>query len=151
MLKINPGRTYRFAGLAIAGGMSLAGVVLAVPDAAHEEPAKEQVIEKKVIVRNGPNGNRMVEGAEPGDHRAARQQMRRREGRNCRPAAAAPTRNGDQAGHLRREGRGSAGLADALTKAMARIDAENSDLDPKVKADLKAKMEAKIRDLRAKG
>jgi len=42
-------------------------------------------------------------------------------------------------------------LADALTKAIVRIDAENSDIDPKVKADLKAKMEAKIRELRAAG
>ena len=93
----------------------------------------------------------MVEGVEPGDLE--------RLGNKCGGEKAEISAGGDGADKKSviklvicgEKGAGSAGLADALTKAMVRIDAENSDLDPKVKADLKAKMEAKIRELRAKG
>ena len=49
------------------------------------------------------------------------------------------------------KGQGAAGLADALSKAMANIDKDNRELDPKLRDELRAKIDAKIRELRTKG
>jgi hypothetical protein len=49
------------------------------------------------------------------------------------------------------KGQGAAGLADALSKAMTNIDKDNRDVDPKIRAELRAKIDAKIRELRSKG
>ena len=147
MLTVNHGPARRLSGLLIAGGMSIAGLALAVPAVAHEEPGKQEIFEKKVIIHGGPDGQH----AGPGDLE--------RLGTHCDGEKVEITAGGGSGGKKNEvklficgdKGAGAAGLADALSKAMRHIDSDNRDLDPKVKADLKAKMKAKIRELRAKG
>lgn len=138
-----PGR--RLAGLLIAAGMSLGGLALAVPAIAHPESTEQQVIEKKVVIHGGP-GHADTRDIE-------------RLGTHCDGDKVEITADGGPA-HKKQsiklficgdKGAGAAGLADALSKAMTNMDSDNRDLDPKIKAELKAKIEAKIRELRAKG
>lgn len=149
MLNANHGPASRLVGLIVAGGMSIAGLALAVPAAAHDEPGKGQVFEKKVIIHNGSGDT--SKDAEVGDLE--------RLGNHCdgdKVEISADGGSGSKKNSIKLficgdKGKGAAGLADALSKAMHNIDADNRDLDPKVKADLKAKIDAKIRELRAKG
>jgi hypothetical protein len=148
MLKANHGPASRLVGLIVAGGMSVAGLALAMPAAAHEEPGKEQVFEKTVIVHPGPGGKDLSERTDLehfGTHC---------DGQHVEVSADGGGSNKKQAIKLficGDKGKGAAGLADALSNAMRNIDRDNRDLDAKVKAELKAKIDAKIRELRTKG
>jgi beta-lactamase regulating signal transducer with metallopeptidase domain len=149
MLNLNHGPARRLSGLILAAGMSLGGLALAVPAIAHQEPTRQEVVEKKVIINGGPHDK--LRHSKPGDLE--------RLGAKCDGQKVEITANGGFANKkdsiklviCGEKSAGAAGLAEALSKAMHNIDSDNRDLEPKVKADLKAKIDAKIRELRARG
>jgi len=151
MLNSTPGPARRLAGLLIATGTSIAGLALAVPAIAHPGSTKQEVYEKKIILHGAPGDKEFTARAGPGDIE--------RFGTHCDGEKAEISAGGGSSNKKEQiklficgdKGAGTAGLAEALTNAMNRMDRDNRDLDPKVKAELKAKIEAKVRELRAKG
>jgi beta-lactamase regulating signal transducer with metallopeptidase domain len=145
MLKASHGPARRFAGLAVAGAMSATGLVLAMPAAAHEE---SKTVTKRVIIHDSKD----VETIPPIED--VERLSNKCDGEKVEISADGGTANKKQAVKLficGDKGEGNAGLADALAKAMKNMDKDNRELDPKTRAELKAKIEAKIRELRAKG
>ena len=151
MLNITHAPARRLAGLLIAGAMSVGGLALAIPAVAHPDHSSQEVTERKVIIHGGPGDKDFTESATPGELE--------RFGTHCDGNKVEITADGGGSNKKQAiklficgdKGSGAAGLAEALSKAMTNIDKDNRDLDPKVKADLKAKIEAKIRELRSKG
>jgi beta-lactamase regulating signal transducer with metallopeptidase domain len=151
MLNISHGPARRYAGLLVAGAISIGGLALAIPAIAHPDGTTQEVTERKVII-HGDHGNKdFTESVAPGDLE--------RFGTHCDGDKVEITADGG--GNNKKQaiklficgdkGQGAAGLADALSKAMTNIDKDNRELDPKVRAELKAKIDAKIRELRTKG
>jgi beta-lactamase regulating signal transducer with metallopeptidase domain len=146
MLNANHGRASRLIGLAVAGGMSVAGLALAVPATAHDQ---QQVFEKKVVVHGGPGDT--LKAVEPDDLE--------RLGNHCDGPSVQISADGGAASKKDAiklficgdKGKGAAGLAEALSGVMKNLDRDNPRLDPKVRDELRAKIDAKIRELRAKG
>jgi hypothetical protein len=148
MLTANHGGPRRRAGLLIAAATSVAGLALAMPATANDQRTKQEVIEKKVISHGAP-----------GDKDLAQRRELEHLGTHCDGQSVAISAAGGS-GNKKNEiklficgdkGTGARGLANALSSAMRNIDRDNGDLDPKVKAELKAKIDAKIRELRSKG
>ena len=148
MLSTSHGLGRRYAGLIVAGAMSLGGLMLAIPAIAHPGHATQEVSERKVVIHD-EDGN-VTEGVAPGDFE--------RLGTHCDGDKVEISAGGGSSKKQEiklficgDKGQGAAGLADALSKAMTNIDKDNRELDPKVRAELKAKIDAKLRELRTKG
>jgi beta-lactamase regulating signal transducer with metallopeptidase domain len=152
MLKLDHGPTRRLTGLLLAGGVAIAGLGLAVPAAADEAP-KKQVFTKKIVVhgdRDGGSERDVLERAEGGDFE--------RIGAKCDGEKVELSADGGSADKKQaikfficaKKGEGRAELAGALEKAAADLGQE-ADMDPAIKAELLAKMRAKIESLRAGG
>lgn len=149
MLKINHGPARRFAGLLLAGTVSIAGLALAVPAAA-DEGKNEQVSIKRIEIREVKGGKDHLGRADLGDIEKA--------GANCpgekvEIAADGGTANKKQAAKFiicGDKGQSRAALADELEKAAAKL-GQGEDMDPAIKAELQAKVRAKIESLRAGG
>lgn len=148
MMTLNHGRGRTIAGLGLAGCLATTGLALTGPAAAADEPTEIKEIHKvvikgpgggDVIKRGGPDGRSMINEAECDDKVAVDSTSGgEREKRDVRIVICP------------KKGETPAQVADGMEKALARVEADN-DLDPKTKADLKAKLEAKIRELRARG
>jgi beta-lactamase regulating signal transducer with metallopeptidase domain len=149
MLKINHGRGRRLAGLLLAGGVSIAGLALAVPAVA-DEAAKVQVFTKKIVIRGGPNNKVGIEHADGGDVE--------RMGAKCNGEKVELSAGGGSANKKEQvkfvlcgdKGEGRAGLIKGLERAVADMDKQD-DMSGAVKAELLTKMRAKIESLRAGG
>lgn len=149
MLSTSHGPGRRYAGLIVAGAMSLGGIMLAIPAIAHPGHATQEVSERKVVIHD-EDGN-VTEGVAPGDFE--------RFGTHCDGDKVEISAGGGGSSKKQEiklficgdKGQGAAGLADALSKAMTNIDKDNRELDPKLRAELKAKIDAKLRELRTKG
>lgn len=149
MLKMNHGRGRRLAGLLLAGGVAIAGLALAVPAAA-DESAKEQVFTKKIVIRGGPGDKAVVESADGGDIERIGAKC---DGEKVELSADGGTANKkDQVKFILcgDKGEGRAGLIKGLERAVADMDKQD-DMAGAVKAELRAKMRAKIESLRAGG
>jgi beta-lactamase regulating signal transducer with metallopeptidase domain len=149
MLKTNYGPARRLTGLLLAGGVSIAGLVLAVPAAADEAP-NDQVFTKKIVIRGGPGDKDVLKGAELGDVE--------RIGAKCDGEKIELSADGGGANKKEavkfficsKKGEGRSALVAALEKAATNLGQEQ-DMDPAIKAELLAKMRAKIESLRAGG
>ena len=149
MLKTNHGRGRRLAGLLLAGGVAIAGLALAVPAAA-DESAKEQVFTKKIVIRGGPGDKAVVESAGGGDIERIGAKC---DGEKVELSADGGTANKkDQVKFILcgDKGEGRAGLIKGLERAVSDMDKQD-DMAGAVKAELRAKMRAKIESLRAGG
>ena len=149
MLKTNHGRGRRLAGLLLAGGVSIAGLALSVPAAA-DDGVKQQEFTKKIVIHGGPGGKNGVERADSGDLEKM--------GANCDGEKVELSADGGGADKKQtvkffvcgKKGEGRTELVAALEKAAANL-GEEDDMDPAIKAELQAKMRAKIESLRAGG
>ncbi len=151
MLNATHGPARRFAGLLVAGAMSVGGMALAIPAIAHPGHDSQEVTERKVVIHGGPGDKDFTDSAAPGELE--------RFGTHCDGDKVEITADGGGSNKKQAiklficgdKGQGAAGLADALSKAMANIDKDNRELDPKLRDELRAKIDAKIRELRTKG
>ena len=149
MLKTNHRPARRLAGLLLAGGVSLAGLGLAVPAAAGEAP-KQQVFTKKVVIRGGPADKDFLKHAEAGDVELT--------GAKCDGEKVELSADGGGANKKEavkfiicgKKGGGRPQLIAALEEAAANMGKEQ-DMDPAIKAELQAKLRAKIQSLRVGG
>ncbi|MEO5612712.1 MAG: hypothetical protein ABIT68_08135, partial [Sphingomicrobium sp.] len=146
MLKTNHGSVRRFTGLLLAGGVTLAGLALAMPAAA-DDSKNEQVSIKEVVIRGGPGGD-ALKSAAPGDLDKANCPLEKVEivadgGSANKKEQAKFILCGDRA-----EGR--AGLIKGLEKAAADLQ-KKDEMPSDIKADMLAKIRAKIESLRAGG
>jgi beta-lactamase regulating signal transducer with metallopeptidase domain len=148
MLKASHGPARRFAGLAVAGAMSATGLVLAMPAAAHEEGTQKEIHEKTIVIRDGHEKHAIedVDKIEQLDTNCDGEKVE-----VSAEGGAAPKKQAIKLMVCADKGDGPTALVDALTKASERMEIDNKNLDPKIKAELKSKIEAKIRELRAKG
>ena len=150
MLKVNHGPARRIAGLLLAGGVSIAGLALAVPAAADESAKDTQTITKKIEIREIKGGKDHLNRAGPGDIERA--------GAKCPGEKVEFEANGGAKNNKQEvklvlcgdKGESRAGLIKGLEKVVADI-GKQSDMSSNVKAELVAKMRAKIESLRAGG
>jgi beta-lactamase regulating signal transducer with metallopeptidase domain len=149
MLKTNHGPARRIAGLLLAGGMAIAGLTLAAPASA-DEPAKEQVFTKKIVIRGNPDDKDLLARAESGELRRLEAKC---QGEKVELSADGGTANKKHAVKFMicgKKGEGRAEMVGALEKAVAHLGQED-DMDPAIKAELLAKLRAKIDSLRSGG
>ena len=142
------GRGRKLAGFGIAAGLTATGLAVTVPAAAG--PQEEHAIVRKVVVK-GPDGKEVITETKDGDTLIARPECK---GEKIEIASEGGAGAGKKEAFkillCGKDGESGAQLADGLAKALSRIESD-SDLNAKTKADLKAKIEAKIRELRARG
>jgi beta-lactamase regulating signal transducer with metallopeptidase domain len=153
MLKNLHGDARRTVGLILAGSISVAGLALAFPAAAHEEPGKDQVFEKKVIIRTQGDKDVLVKRDGGADLADIEKMGPKCSGEKVEIAADGGTADNKRAVKFflcGKEGGSRADLVNGLEKAVGRLEKEN-DMDPAIKADLVAKLKAKIAELRARG
>ncbi|HUP66923.1 MAG TPA: M56 family metallopeptidase [Sphingomicrobium sp.] len=151
MLNTSHGPARRFAGLIVAAAVSIGGMALAIPAIAHPEGSGHQVMERKIVLRGDAADKDFTQNAGPGELE--------RLGTHCDGDKVEIAAGGSPSSKKQQiklficgdKGQGAAGLADALAKAMANMDRDNPELDPKVREELRSKIDAKIRELRAKG
>ena len=140
MLKLNHGMTTRIAGLALAAGLVVAGT-FAVPALADEAKPTTQTTEIRKVIHNGPG--------DPGDAEAM---MKACPGQVIEVSAdGAATGDRKEAAKIKLclKAGSKAETATRLEQVIADID--KNDMDAAVKAELKAKLTAKIAELRAGG
>ncbi|MEO7655239.1 MAG: M56 family metallopeptidase [Sphingomicrobium sp.] len=150
MLTLNHHRGRRFAGVLLAAGFSAAGLSVSVPAVASDQ-TRTEIIERKIITKGDHGEQDVTKSLELGELEKG--------ANRCDGEKVEITADGGSAGKKNAikllicgdKGQGAKGLADALASAAANIDRDNRDLDPAIKADLKAKIDAKIRELRARG
>lgn len=138
MLKLNHGMTSRIAGLIVAGGLVAAGT-FAVPAMADEAKPRTQTTEIRKVIHNGPG--------RPGDPEAM---MKACPGEVIEVSAgggATADRKEEAKIKLCLKTASKAETATRLEQVIADID--KNDMDAAVKAELKAKLTAKIAELRA--
>jgi hypothetical protein len=151
MLNAKHGPATRLVGLIVAGALSVGGLALAIPAVAHPDHSSQEVTERKVIIHGGAGDKDFTESTAPGELE--------RFGTHCDGDKVEITADGGGSNKKQAiklficgdKGEGAKGLAEALSKAMTNIDKDNRDVDPKIRAELRAKIEAKIRELRTKG
>jgi beta-lactamase regulating signal transducer with metallopeptidase domain len=151
MLNTSHGPARRYAGLIVAGAISVGGIALAMPAVAHPDHSTQEVIERKVIIHGDDGDKDFTRRVAPGELE--------RFGTHCDGDKVEITADGGGSNKKQAiklficgdKGQGAAGLADALSKAMTNIEKDNRELDPKIRAELRAKIDAKIRELRTKG
>jgi bla regulator protein BlaR1 len=142
MLNANHGAGLRLAGLGLAGLVTIAGLALPAPATAQGEK-KQETIEKRVIIHEGDSrdGTRKRHGDMKADCPGKLTEVE-----------AAPQGTGEKKEKAKivicSKSGSNAEAAEGLEKALARI-AENDEMDPAVKADLTARLKAKIAELRA--
>lgn len=150
MLTLNHSRGRKNAGIALAAAVTIGGVALPVP-AVSKEPGETQMIEKRII-KHGPNAqgdvtrHSDIEKFDKGEFSCS--------GPNAVITAGGGTNDKNEQAKLlicADEGDGNKGLITALGRVRDRMDTENSDMDPAIRAQMKAKIDAKIAELRAKG
>jgi beta-lactamase regulating signal transducer with metallopeptidase domain len=147
MLKTNHGPARRLAGLLLAGGIAIGGLTLAVPAVA-DEAAKDQVFTKKIVIRGGPGDKDVLEHAERGDVERLGAKC---DGEKVELSADGGTANKKEAVKFficGKKGESRAALVGALEKAAATLGQED-EMDPAIKAELLAKLRAKIDQLKS--
>jgi hypothetical protein len=149
MLSMTHGRGQKLAGFGLAAGLAAIGLAFTVPAAADQQQEEHEIV-RKVVVK-GPDGKEIVTETKDGDVMIARPECK---GEKVEVTSEGEAGAGKQEAFkivlCAKEGEGAAQLADGLAKALTRIEGD-ADLDAKTKADLKAKIEVKIRELRARG
>lgn len=146
MLKLNHGAARRFAGLLVAGSLTLGGVALAAP-AADEVTEETKKFTKKIEIRH-VGGKDVVDRAGPGDLE--------RIGANCpgekfEIAADGGTSDKKQAIKFflcTKKGESRAEIVKSLEKAAVELEKEG-EMSGDVKAELLAKLRAKIAELKS--
>jgi len=145
MLKANPGRLHRFAGLFIAAGLAAGPVLLAAPASGHPDGQETENI--KVV--------RVVKGDVKGSMDQAELDAKLAKCDNKIEVSAEPTTTGNKKQQSRivlcgRPGAAPTEVADMLDKAITKLQAE-SELPAETKAKLLDQLRAKSAELRAKG
>lgn len=143
MLNATHGFGRRLAGLALAGGLAVGGLALSAPAAA-DEPAGRTKEVRTVIVEHDGHGGRM-DGAHA-EHMAMNCPGKKVEV-DASPAGSADKKEVAKIVICSKGGTNEE-AAKGLERALANVQG-NSDMDPAVKADLTAKLQAKIAELRA--
>lgn len=148
MLTRTHGRGRKLAGFGIAAGLTASGLAFTAPAVSH--PQEEHEIVRKVVIK-GVDGKEVTTETKDGEDLITRPECT---GEKVEIASE----GGISAGKKEaikivlcgKDGESGAQLADGLVKALSRIESD-SDLDAQTKSNLKAKIEAKIRELRARG
>ncbi|HEV2044591.1 MAG TPA: M56 family metallopeptidase [Sphingomicrobium sp.] len=138
MLSFNHGNVAKFAGLLIAGGLVVAGTI-AVPALAGEAKPTTQTTEIRKVIHNGPG--------KPGDGEAMMKSCPGEVIEVSADGAATAERKETQKIKLCIKAGSKAETATRLEQVIADID--KNEMDAAVKAELKAKLTAKIAELRA--
>lgn len=137
MLNAKHGMIAKIAGLTLAGGLVIAGLVAA--PALADEP-KTQTIEIRKVIHDGPG--------KPGDGEAMMKSCPGQLIEVSADGAASADRKEEQKIKLCLKAGTKAETATRLEGVIADID-KNDDMDAAVKAELKSKLTAKIAELRA--
>jgi len=142
MLNANHGSLRRLAGFGIAAGLVFGGLAIPTPASA-DETKQETVIEKKIIMHG--DGKREHAGHEgmremkcPGTMTTIESNVGSSGDKKEQRKIAICSKSGDKAE-----------IAAGLEKALARVESD-TDIDATAKADISAKLRAKIAELRAK-
>jgi len=145
MLTSNPSRLRRVAGLLLAGGLTAAGFALSGPAFAGD-PQKTEVVTKKVIIHD--DSEKSMIGSPDVEKLEAKC-----DGQWYDVSADNGSSDKKQMIKLRicgKPGETRAQIADELAKAKGQLD-EDKDMDPKVKSEMKSKIDQKVIELRTKG
>ena len=140
MLDTNHGSLRQLAGLGLAFAVTLGGMTFAGPALA-DEPRKE-VIEKRVIISDG-SGKHAAHGADvrmscPGEKISVESTVAGTDQEKNQAKIVICSKGGDRAK-----------AAEGLERALADIE-KNDDMNPAIRADITAKLKAKIAELRGR-
>ena len=151
MLTNNPTILRRFAGLTLAGLLAAGGLTLSLPAAAQDngEPTKEIRKEVRIIETDGPNGEKVVrlEGPDGDLKRECPGEMT-----SVSADAAAEAAGKKEKAFIMicsKPGEGKDAAVKGLERALARIQS-STDMDPAIKAELSAKLQTKISEVKAR-
>lgn len=146
MLNTNHGLLRRFAGFGVAGGLALAGIACTAPASADEPTKEHRTVEKRIIIHNDGDGNKSAtwnDGKEmkidcPGELTVIE-------------AGSAKSKDKEEKAKMVfcAKSKDPAEAAAGLQKAITEIN-KDSDMDPDLKAQVIAKIEARIAELNAK-
>ncbi len=146
MLNTNHGYLRRFAGFGVAGGLALAGIACTAPASADEPKTEHRTVEKRIIIHNdvdGATGATWNDGKEmtidcPGELTIIE-------------AGSAKAKDKEEKAKLVfcSKTKDPAEAAAGLQKAIADLN-KDSDMNPDLKAQVIAKIEAHIAELNAK-
>ncbi len=146
MLNTNHGLLRRFAGFGVAGGLALAGIACTAPASADEPTKEHRTVEKRIIIHNDGDGTKSAtwnDGKEmkidcPGELTVIE-------------AGSAKSKDKEEKAKMVfcAKSKDPAEAAAGLQKAIAEMN-KDSDMDPDLKAQVIAKIEARIAELNAK-
>jgi bla regulator protein BlaR1 len=149
MLKLNHNSTRRLAGLLIATGVASSGLFLALPAVAQEQPAAGKAQTERVQIRRIVKDGKVVEESNITPEMRAR--MEQCEGEKFEMTGGTPTDKKRTLIKLcMKPGTNKAEAADRLEKLVAEMQA-SSELPAEQKAEMIARIKARIAELRAGG
>jgi beta-lactamase regulating signal transducer with metallopeptidase domain len=149
MLTNTPPKFRRIAGLAVAGALAAGGLMVSLPASAQDSPEKQQVRkEVRIVEVNGEDGKKYKIESERADLK------RECPGELTAVTDDASTESADKKQKTfimicTKKGEGNAETVKGLRDAIGRLDS-SSEMDPAMKAELKAKLQARIDELSKK-
>lgn len=146
MLNTTHGYLRRFVGTGIAGGLALAGISCTAPASADEPKTEHRTVEKRIVIQNdgeGPKGATWNDGQEmkidcSGELTVIEAASTKSKGKEEKAKMVFCAKSKDPSA-----------AAAGLQKAIVEMN-KDSDMDPDLKAQVIAKIEARIAELNAK-